>query len=77
VGRGTPSGAAVGVGVGDGVGLAVGVVVGFGRPQVQLVRATAAIPESEAARKVRRAMPPDPARDSIGFRLADGVSPAG
>jgi hypothetical protein len=32
---------------------------------MQLDSVTAAIPESDAARKVRRAMPPDAARESM------------
>ena len=72
MGSGTPSGG-MGVGVGVGVGLAVGVGdgLGSGGGHVQLASATPAIPESDAARKVRRAMPPDAARESMGFRLAD------
>ena len=70
VGAGTPSGRG-GVGVGVGVALVgCGVRVGSGCGQVQLDSVTAAIPESDAARKVRRAMPPDAARESMWFRLA-------
>ena len=68
-GSGTPF--AGGVGVGVGVGDAVGFGVGLGCGHVQLESATVAIPVSDAARKVRRAMPPDAARESMGFRLAD------
>jgi hypothetical protein len=50
----------VGVGVGD-----EGVGVGLGWGQVQLESATPAIPESDAARKVRRGIPPDAARESM------------
>ena len=72
VGTGTPFGA-VGVGVGVGAGLAVGdgARVGLGCGEMQLDKVTAAIPESDAARKVRRSMPPGVARESMGFRLAD------
>ena len=78
VGSGTPSGG-IGVGVGVGVGLAVGVGdgLGSGGGHVQLASATPAIPESDAARKVRRAMPPDAARESMGFRLADRTDGGG
>jgi hypothetical protein len=49
----------VGDAVGDGVG------VGLGCGDVQLASATAAMPVSDAVRKVRRAMPPDAARESM------------
>ena len=63
---------ASGVGVGRRASRsASGVGRRLGRGHVQLESATAAIPESDAARKVRRAMPPDAARESMGLRLAD------
>ena len=66
VGSGTPSGAVgMGVGVRLAVGEGVGEDVGLGSGHVQLESVTAAIPESDATRKVRRAMPPDAARESM------------
>jgi hypothetical protein len=64
-GSGTPFAGGVGVSVGVGVGDAVAVNVGLGCGHVQLESATPAIPESDAARKVRRAIPPDAARESM------------
>ena len=49
----------------------LGVGDGWASGHVQLDSVTAAIPESDAARKVRRAMPPDAARESMGLRLSD------
>ncbi len=80
VGSGTPSGGAHGR-RSSGVGVAAGGRrrgrLAHGGGHVQLASATPAIPESDAARKVRRAMPPDAARESMGLRLADRHGAAG
>jgi hypothetical protein len=55
----------MGEGDGVGVGVAVGEGVGVGCGPVQLARTTVAMPEREAARKVRRGMPPGVARESM------------
>jgi hypothetical protein len=72
VGWGTPGvGGTLAVGLG-GAGGVGDEDVGLGRGSVgkQLERVTAAMPESEAARKVRRAIPPGAPRESMSLRLS-------